>query len=275
VGSVVALVNDLNLEVVDPGGRVYRGNVNFASAWSQPAGDAAFDNRNPVEAVYIQNPIPGTYIVRIIGQNVPGNGQTQVTAQPGDQKIDSNRQGYALVATGNFTAGSQPALNLASSTINGGVNGDPFISKNETVTANVTVNNPSSLNAQSVTIKVEVDASSQVPASVIRINNQGAGQAAMTSIGDVAAGASKATAVQIALSDDGIDRVGQAVNFKVTMTPASGLPFVAQFSTIAQLKIVTYRTRFEPAPDLGDGGAIVISESDWKKRKADLNRPDE
>ncbi|MGH9853220.1 MAG: S8 family serine peptidase, partial [Blastocatellia bacterium] len=273
VGSIIALVNDLNLEVVAPDGKVYRGNVNFASAWSQPAGDTAFDNRNPIEAVYIQNPIPGTYTVRVIGANVPGNGQTQITAQPGDQKIDSNRQGYALVATGNFTAGSQPALNLASSNINGGVNADPFISKNETVTANVTINNPSSLAAQNVSVRIEVDEFSQVPASVIRINGQA--DATTINIGEVAAGAARNTSFQITLLDDGVDRVGQAINFKITMTPANGLPFVTQFSTLAQLKLVTYRTRFEPESDPGGAGVIVIPESDWKKRKDHANRADE
>ncbi len=272
-GSIVAFVNDLNLEVIAPDGKVYRGNLNFAGAWSQPANDAAFDNRNPVEAVYIQNPIPGTYTVRIIGANVPGNGQTQITAQPGDQKIDSNRQGYALVATGNFTAGAQPALNLASSNVNGGVNADPFISKNETVTANVTINNPSSIAAQNVSVRIEVDAFSQVPASVIRINGQA--DAATINIGDVAAGASRSAVFQITLLDDGIDRVGQAINCKITMTPANGLPFVTQFSTLAQIKLVTYRTRFEPAADAGGADVIVIPESDWKKRKDHANRADE
>ena len=272
VGSVVALVNNLDLEVVDPEGKIYRGNVNFASAWSQPAGDDAGDNRNPIEAVYVQNPIPGTYTVRVIGANVPGNGQTQILAQPGDQRIDSNRQGYALVATGNFTAGAQPALNLAASNVNGGVNADPFISKNETVTANVTINNPSSLIAQNVSVRIEVDAFSQVPASVIRINGQA--DAATINIGDVAAGAAKNVTFRITLLDDGVDRPGQSLNFKITMTPANGLPFVTQFSTLAQLKLVTYRTRFEPGSDPGGVGVIVIPESDWKKRKDHENRAD-
>ncbi len=275
VGSVVALVNNLDLEVIDPEGRVYRGNVNFANAWSQPAAAAAFDDRNPVEAVYIQHPIPGTYTVRVTGANVPGNGQTQITAQPGDQKIDSDKQGYALIATGNFTAGAQPSLTLAASNVNGGVNADPFISKNETVTANVTINNPSALTAQSVSVRIEVDAFSPVPASAIRINGQAAGQAAVISVGDLAAGAAKNAAFRITLLDDSVDRVGQAINFMVTMTPANGLPFVTQFSTLAQLKLVTYRTRFEPASGLGDtsgAGVIMIPESDWKKRKDHENR---
>ncbi|HEX4951566.1 MAG TPA: S8 family serine peptidase, partial [Blastocatellia bacterium] len=79
-GASVALINDLNLEVTDPTGKVYRGNVNFSNAYSQVAGTAAFDNRNPLEAVYIQYPNPGTYTVKVIGANVPGNGQMGIVA---------------------------------------------------------------------------------------------------------------------------------------------------------------------------------------------------
>jgi uncharacterized protein (TIGR03437 family) len=275
VGAIVALVNNLNLEVVAPDGTTYRGNVNFVNAYSQPANGAPFDNRNPIEAVYIQNPIPGTYTVRVIGENVPGNGQTQIIAQPGDQRIDSNRQGYALIATGNFTAGTQPVLNLAASSINGGVNGDPYISRNETVTATVTLNNPSTLAAQNVSIKVEVDEGSQVPASSILLNGQAAGAPITLSGGDVVAGASKSASFQITLLDDGAERVGQTLLLKVTMTPANGLPFVTRFSTRAQLKLVTYRTRFESAPDPGGAGIIAIPEAAWKKRTDHENRAKE
>ncbi|HKX29505.1 MAG TPA: S8 family serine peptidase [Blastocatellia bacterium] len=275
VGSVVALVNDLNLEVVAPDGTIYRGNINFSNAQSQAANGAAFDDRNPIEAVYLQNPQVGTYTVRVIGQNVPGNGLTGIVAQPNNQSIDSNRQGYALVATGNFTAGPQPVLNLASSAISGGVNADPFISKNETVTATITVNNPSPLAAQNVGVTVEVDGSSQVPAGSIRLNGGSAGAAAAFNLGNVASGATATGSVQITLLDDGVLRVGQAIVFKVTMTPSNGLPFVMLFSSSAQLKLVTYRTRFEPAVDPGGGGVVVIPEADWKKRTDQANRADE
>jgi len=267
IGSVVALVNDLNLEVTDPQGNVFRGNLNFKDGWSQAANGGSFDNRNPVEAVYIQNPIAGTYTVRVIGQNVPGNGRTQITAQPGDQKIDSNRQGYALVATGNFSAGAQPVLSLAATTVNGGVNADPFISRNETVTAILNVTNPSSLPASAVSVQIAVADASQVPSSSVRINGQEAGRPATISIGDVAAGATKSAGFQVTLLDDGQQRVGQAIVFNVTMIPANGIAFTTQFSILAQLKLVTYRTRFEPTADAGGTGVIVISESSWGKRK--------
>ncbi|HKX32264.1 MAG TPA: S8 family serine peptidase [Blastocatellia bacterium] len=104
IGSAVALVNNLNLEVIDPMGNVYRGNANFSNAYSQPANGAAFDELNPVEGVYIQAPLPGVYTVHVIGANVPGNGQMQVLSQPGNQRIDSNRQGYALITTGDVDA---------------------------------------------------------------------------------------------------------------------------------------------------------------------------
>jgi uncharacterized protein (TIGR03437 family) len=115
IGATVALINNLNLEVTDPAGNVYRGNVNFKNAWSQPAGSLAADDRNPLEAVYFQYPAQGTYTIKVIGASVPGNGQFGVVAQPGNQTIDSNRQGYALVATGNFST----PLTRASVTTNG------------------------------------------------------------------------------------------------------------------------------------------------------------
>ena len=115
VGASVALINNLDLEVTDPTGNVYRGNINFKNAWSQPAGTIAFDDRNPLEAVYFQYPAQGTYTIKVIGASVPGNGQMGVVAQPGNQTIDSNRQGYALIATGNFST----PLTRASVTTNG------------------------------------------------------------------------------------------------------------------------------------------------------------
>jgi uncharacterized protein (TIGR03437 family) len=273
VGAQVALVNNLDLEVTDPQGAIYRGNINFANAYSQPANGAAFDNRNPVEAVYIQFPLPGTYTVRVIGTNVPGNGQMQVLAQPGDQLIDSNRQGYALIATGNFTAGPQSVISLGATGVTGGVNADRFISRNETVTAAVTVTNSTVVPATNVNVQMAVASASQVPASVIRINGQAAGQAATLNYGDLAATANKTLAFQIALVDDGVSRPGQTILFDVTMTPGNGPASTARFSIIAEQKIITYRTRFEPASDPGGAGIVIIPESGWGLRQDNPNPP--
>lgn len=272
LAAQAALVNNLDLEVTDPQGTIYRGNVNFSNAWSQPASGAAFDNKNPVEAVYIQYPLPGTYTVRVIGANVPGNGQTGILAQPGNQPIDSNRQGYALIATGNFTAGAQAVISLASAAVSGGINADRFISRNETATATVTVSDPTVIAATNVSVSLAVDAASQIPASLIRINGLPAGQAATLSYGDIAAQSSRTQAFQITLLDDGASRAGQTITFNVTMTPANGPAATTQFSITAAQKLITYRTRFEPTADPGGSGVIVIPESDWSLRPDNPNQ---
>ena len=272
IGASVALVNDLDLEIVDPQGAVYRGNINFTNTYSQPANGAAFDNRNPVEAVYIQAPLFGTYTVRVIGANVPGNGQMQVVAQPGNQSIDSNRQGYALIATGNFTAGAQAIASLGATNVTGGVNADRFISRNETVTATLTVSDPTVVPAAGVNVQIAVDPSSSVPAGLVRINGLPAGQAATLSFGDIAARAAKSLAFQITLLDDGVNRAGQAITFNVTMTLANGPPTTTQFTIIAGQKIITYRTRFELDADPGGEGVIVIPESAWGLRPDNPNQ---
>lgn len=62
-GANPALVNDLDLEVTEVAtGTVFKGNV-FANGFSVTGG--AFDNRNTVECVFVQNP-SGTYEVRVI-----------------------------------------------------------------------------------------------------------------------------------------------------------------------------------------------------------------
>src|SRR5262249_40497123 len=159
-----------NLEVIAPNGVTYHGNVGFAGGWTQPAASGSFDNKNNVEAVYIQFPQPGDYRVRVIGANVPGNGQFGIAAFPGNQPIDSNRQGCSLIATGNFTLGAAPVLTLSSTAVGGGVNADPFISRNETVTAAVTVSAPTNIAASGVNVQLSVDASSEVPAGVVSLN---------------------------------------------------------------------------------------------------------
>ncbi len=263
-GASVALTNNLDLEVTDPQGKIFRGNVNFASAYSQPANGAAFDNRNPLESVYVQYPVPGTYTVKIIGTNVPGNGQMGIIAQPGNQTIDSNRQGYALVTTGTFS--TVPILALNKSTISGGVNADRFISRNETSTATLSINNLTAVISTNVTAQISVAASSQVPANLVRINGQPAGQAAALAIGEIAAATSIDRAIQITLLDNASLQPGQIITFDVTLTQGNGAAVASQFTVTVAQKLLTYRTRFEPTSDPGEAGVIVIPESDWGLR---------
>jgi len=266
LGASVALINDLNLEVTDPTGKVYRGNVNFSNAYSQVAGSTAFDNRNPLECVYIQYPNPGTYTVKVIGANVPGNGQMGVVAQPGNQTIDSNRQGYALLATGNFTAGAVPIVSFGESSVSGGVNADRFVGRNETVTAILNLNNPTTVDATNVNVQVSVAPTSQVPANFVRINGQAAGQTATMNLGSLPGATTSQRAFQVTLLNDPTIQNGQTITFNVTMTPSNGLATTTQFTVLVAQRLITYRTRFESTADAGGQNIVVIPEADWTLR---------
>lgn len=90
-GAIPALVNDLDLEVVAPDGTLYRGNQ-FVGDESIPNAPTP-DDINNVEGVYISNPMPGDYVVRVRATNVPEDARLD-TAQ-----ID---QDFALVASGDL-----------------------------------------------------------------------------------------------------------------------------------------------------------------------------
>jgi len=82
----VNLVNNLDLEVVNPSGTVYKGNV-FATGQSTTGGTA--DVLNNVEGFVLSSPATGSWTLRVKATSVPGTGTAP----------NSNRQGYALVAT--------------------------------------------------------------------------------------------------------------------------------------------------------------------------------
>ena len=94
-GAASTLVNDLDLEVVGPGG-TYLGN-HFASGVSTTGGSA--DNLNTVEQVRLTAPAAGSYTFRVKGTSVPGNGRPQ-----------TDRQGYALAVSGAFGLPDQAAF---------------------------------------------------------------------------------------------------------------------------------------------------------------------
>jgi len=66
--AVIALVNDLDLEVLSPDGHLYRGN-RFDFGESIPDSLGA-DTINNVECVHLFAPVPGEYVVRIRGTRV-------------------------------------------------------------------------------------------------------------------------------------------------------------------------------------------------------------
>ena len=83
------LVNDLDLELVAPGGTTYRGNV-FANGWSVPGGVA--DRLEVLENVYVEEPAAGTWTVRVRAHALPADGALF--------RGDGTDQDYTLVVTG-------------------------------------------------------------------------------------------------------------------------------------------------------------------------------
>lgn len=83
------LVNNLNLKVTDPNGRVYRGN-DLAGGFSRANGGVR-DDDNPVEVVQVGAPAAGRWTIEV-----------EATAVP------VGRQGYAVVVLAGFAAGQAP-----------------------------------------------------------------------------------------------------------------------------------------------------------------------
>ncbi|HOW66207.1 MAG TPA: S8 family serine peptidase [Verrucomicrobiota bacterium] len=88
--AIPALVNDLDLEVIAPDGRLFRGNA-FAEGESV-AGTVAGDSINNVEAVHLAQPQAGEYVVRVRGRNVVKDVHNRATGIP--------EQDFALVISG-------------------------------------------------------------------------------------------------------------------------------------------------------------------------------
>lgn len=90
-GAIPALVNDLDLEVVGPDGALYRGNQ-FGAGESVPNAPTP-DKLNNVEGVYLSQPAPGDYLVRVRASKVVQDARRDSAARDQD---------FALVASGNL-----------------------------------------------------------------------------------------------------------------------------------------------------------------------------
>jgi uncharacterized membrane protein len=88
-GADPALINNLDLKVIDPVGNIYWGNYGLDnSKWSLSGGTA--DTLNNVENIFVENPSPGEWTIEIIGENIPLDGNISTP------QID---QHFALVAS--------------------------------------------------------------------------------------------------------------------------------------------------------------------------------
>lgn len=90
--AIPALVNDLDLEVIAPDGRLYRGNA-FLAGSSVPDTVAA-DRLNNVEAVHLEEPLPGEYLVRVVAFRVVEDIHGRTNTPP--------EQDFALVISGDL-----------------------------------------------------------------------------------------------------------------------------------------------------------------------------
>lgn len=88
--AIPALVNDLDLEVVSPDGRVFRGNA-FLDGESS-AGTPEGDRINNVEGVLVSNPAAGEWILRVRAHRVVQDVHGRTNTEP--------EQDFALVASG-------------------------------------------------------------------------------------------------------------------------------------------------------------------------------
>lgn len=88
-----ALVNNLDMVVVDPAGNLHRGNDpatnDFTNQTDLPL--TSPDTANPWEVVYLANPIEGVYTITVTAQSLPSRAIDPV-----------RKQGFALVATGDL-----------------------------------------------------------------------------------------------------------------------------------------------------------------------------
>lgn len=100
VNAAVAPVNNLDLQLISPGGIVYRGSV-FVSGVTVPGGIA--DAINSVEQIKIPNPVPGRWRVRVLAS-----------------AVNQGPQGFAVV-----TSGAVDDVACAADLDDGGASGQP------------------------------------------------------------------------------------------------------------------------------------------------------
>gem|GEM_PF-920054 len=130
-GAGLALVNDLDLEIVAPDNTVYRGNQwnnltldDQRESEPDPAGRDALNN---LEGVLLRNPAAGNYLVRVIGYNVPGFALNFT-------------QGFGLVVTGGVAVQNSVMINITSTTIQD-PNSDGVIEPGDAIQLDVEIEN--------------------------------------------------------------------------------------------------------------------------------------
>ncbi len=87
VSSLKHLINDLDLEMTDPDGKVYSGN-NFTGGYTDALDGVSHDRVNNVEGIRVKSPTMGLWNLKVKAYNIP-----------------TGTQSYALVVSGNAEKG--------------------------------------------------------------------------------------------------------------------------------------------------------------------------
>jgi len=218
--SALALVNDLDLTVVSPSGLEYRGNIGFVGGFSQPA-TGGRDGRNNVENVFIENPEPGDYAVRVNGWNVPGSGV--------EFPFSSALQGYSLIATGQFPPIGGPQASFLTAKLSGG-DGDPFLDPGERAFIEAVVDNRGTSPATNVAVTLSISDASDLPSPPLRLVSDVAGVPPTLTLPLVPAGEQRSVFFTVELDDWPIDYEGRLAWFDIVVEPGAGESTQSQFA---------------------------------------------
>ena len=208
--AAVALVDDLDLEVVGPTGTVYRGNqwngALSGGTKQSAANPATSDALNNIEGVLILSPAAGSYTVRVKGANVPGYG------------VKFN-QGFGLAVTGGVSLQAAAAINVRTVTVDDSAgNNNGVIDPGETINLTVELENTGNGAAGTTTAVLS--------AATAGINVT----AANGSYGTIGALTTKSNSSPYTFTVAGTVASSTIIQFTLNVTTASAGTFARQFT---------------------------------------------
>jgi len=200
--AAITLVNNLDLEVVGPGGVRYAGNQwnaeltgDLKESKANPPGTDALNN---VEGVLVKAPAAGAYTIRVFGTNVPGF-------------AGAGFQGFGLVVTGGVTLGDTGVINIQSIEVDDAAgNNDGVIDPGETVNLNITLENTggAAVNSTNATLATAT--------AGITVSTSGG------TYGTIDAGGSQLNAAPFVFQVDGSVAPSTVIDFVLTINGSAG-----------------------------------------------------
>ncbi len=223
------LVNDLDL-LVTQGVTTWRGN-NFTAGFSNTGATA--DNRNNVEGVKLPSGMltcsPVQLKVRaqaLNGDGVPGN-------------ADTTDQDFALVAA-NLGATGLPVVDIASSALSGGCDGDGFLDRGETATLALGIQNAGCASASGVQATLSVV--SAPPGASVTVSPTGA-----EAIGSIASGAMVNHNWQVSLANAAPNFCGGKAVLQVAVTDGAAHSWTRTVEVTLDAESLTPAINTDPA----------------------------